>query len=105
MRRKRRNEIMIFKRFSFYLAIAGIVFGVFLVNQSKSQPPAPKPLEEPARSPFAYSVAAAGIVEATRENVRIGATKSGLVQKLYVEVGSKVKSGDPLLQLDDREAR
>jgi HlyD family secretion protein len=96
---------MLFKRLSFYLALAGIVGGVLLVQKLRHQPPPPAPYQEPARSPFAYSVAATGILEATRENVRIGATKSGLVQKVLVEVGSKVKAGQPLLQFDDRETR
>src|SRR5438270_13905782 len=96
---------MLFKRLSFYLALAGIAGGIFLVNRLQYQQPPPPPLVEPARSPFPYAVAATGIIEATRENVRIGATKSGLVQKVFVDVGSKIKTGEPLMQLDDREAR
>ncbi len=96
---------MIFKRLSFYLALGGIFAGVMLVQRLRSQPPVPPPLAEPARSPFATAVAATGIIEATRENVRVGATKSGLVQKVFVAVGSKVKANDPLLQFDDRESR
>ena len=96
---------MIFKRISFYLALLGIAAGIFMVKKLGYESTPTKPLEEPARSPFTNSVAATGIVEATRENVRIGATKSGLVQKVFVEVGSKVNVGDPLIQLDDREAR
>jgi RND family efflux transporter MFP subunit len=96
---------MLFKRLSFYLALAGIVGGVFLVRKLQYQAPPPAPYQEPARSPFEYAVAATGLIEATRENVRIAATRSGLVQKVFVEVGSKVKTGEPLLQLDDRETR
>src|SRR5205085_8129386 len=95
----------LFKRLSFYLALAGIVGGFFLVKKLRYQAPPPPPYQEPARSPFAYAVAATGILEATRENVRIGATKSGLVQKVFVAVGSKVKAGDPLMQLDNREVQ
>ncbi len=97
--------MILFKRLSFYLAVIGIIGGALLVKQMRYQPPPPTPYQEPARSPFPYSVAATGILEATRENVRIGATKSGLVQKVVVQVGSKVKTGDPLMQLDDREVR
>lgn len=95
---------MIFKRLSFYLALAGVVGGVYLVQHLRKQKPAPPPLVEPSRSPYAHAVAATGIIEATRENVKIGAIKAGLVKTVFVEVGSTVKKGDPLLQLDDRES-
>ncbi|MDB6025924.1 MAG: Secretion protein HlyD family protein [Verrucomicrobiales bacterium] len=95
--------MILFKRLSFYLALAGIAGGFFLVKKLRYQAPPPPPYQEPARSPFPYAVAATGILEATRENVRIGATKSGLVQKVFVAVGSKVKAGDPLMQFDNRE--
>jgi len=45
------------------------------------------------------------IIEATRENVKVATTQPGLVAKVFVSVGSSVKTGDPLFQLDDREAR
>ena len=95
---------MLFKRLSFYLAIVGLVGGVYMVKRLKYQPPPPKPLAEPARSPFTNSLAATGIIEATKENVKIGAIKAGLIQKVFVQVGSEVKTGDPLLQMDNREA-
>lgn len=96
---------MLFKRVSFYLALAGIVGTILLVRQLSKVPPALPPPTEPARSPYANSVAGTGIIEASRENVKIGAPKGGLVQKLFVEAGSKVKSGEPLLQLDNRETK
>ncbi|MEO6184213.1 MAG: efflux RND transporter periplasmic adaptor subunit [Verrucomicrobiota bacterium] len=96
---------MIFKRLSFYLALAGILGGVLMVKRLRTQPPPPPPLAEPTRSPYTNSVAATGIIEATKENVKIGATKAGLIQKVFVQVGSEVKTGDPLLQLDDRDLR
>ena len=96
---------MIWKRFSFYLALAGLAGGIFLIRQQRQEIPPPKPLAEPARSPFSNSVAARGIIEAAHENVRISPIKPGLIQAVMVEVGSKVKKGDPLIQLDDRESK
>ncbi len=96
---------MIFKRISFYLAIAGICGAVYLVKEMQKKPPVPPPLVEPARSPFTESVAASGLIESTRENVKVGTTKAGIVTKIFVAVGSKVKQGDSLFQLDDRESR
>ena len=96
---------MIFKRVSFYIAIIGIISLFFMLKKMRTQPPVPPPMAEPSRSPFKNSVAATGIIEATKENVRIGTSKAGLVQKVFVAVGSNVKVGDPLFQLDDRESR
>ncbi len=97
------NDIMIFKRLSFYLAIVGLIGGVMMVKRLRTQPPPPPPLAEPARSPFTNSVAATGIIEATKENVKIGAIRAGLIQKIFIQVGSQVKIGDPLLQMNNRE--
>jgi RND family efflux transporter MFP subunit len=83
----------------------GIAGTVLLVRQLSKVPPAPLPPTEPARSAFAESVAGTGIIEATRENVKIGAPKGGLIQKIFVQVGSRVKLGEPILLLDDRETR
>src|SRR4051794_26476734 len=96
---------MLFKRLSFYLAIAGIIGVVVLVGKLRAKPPTPPPLAEPARSPFENSVAATGIIEAKRENVKVATSKDGLVAKVFVQVGSEVKAGAPLFQLDDRETR
>lgn len=96
---------MLLKKFTFWLALAGIVGVVLLVKQHRQQPPRPAPLVEPARSPFANSVAATGIIEARQENVRIATSKAGLVQKVFVTVGATVKKGDRLFELDNRETR
>ncbi|PTY04511.1 secretion protein HlyD [Verrucomicrobia bacterium LW23] len=96
---------MIFRSFTLYLALAGVIGAALLVARIRQTPPPPAPVAPPARSPFAYSVAASGIVEAVRENVKIGCVRPGLVRTVYVEVGSVVKKGDPLMLLDDREAR
>ena len=97
--------MILFKRLSFWLALLGIFGIVRLTGQLRKAPPAPPPLAEPSRSPFSNTVAATGIIEAVRENVRIGAPKAGLIQSLPVQIGSVVKKGQPILQLDDREAR
>jgi len=96
---------MLFKRVSFYLAIAGILGAAWMTRELRKTPPAPAPLDEPARSPFSNSVAATGIIEASRENVKIAAPKGGLIQKIFAQVGSAVKAGEPILLLDDRETR
>ena len=97
--------MLLFRQVTFYLALAGFVGVFLLVRQMQQKPPSPPPAVEPARSPYAAHVAATGILEAARENVRIAAPKAALIQKVSVEVGSEVKAGDPILQLDDREVR
>ncbi len=97
--------MMIFKRLTFYLAIAGIVGVVLMVKRLRDRPPPPPPPVEPARSPYTNSVAATGLIEAAQENVKLGSPKGGIIQKIFVQVGSRVKSGDPIIQLDDREGR
>jgi RND family efflux transporter MFP subunit len=97
--------MLLFRKLTFYLALAGIVASVVLVQKLRTKPPPPPPFVEPARSPYAESVAATGILEATRENVKVATTRPGLVTRLFVEVGSRVQKGDPLFQLDDREVR
>jgi RND family efflux transporter MFP subunit len=97
--------MMLFRQISFWLAMAGITGAVLLIKKTNKEKPRPAPLVEPARSPFADSVAATGIIEARQENVRIATTKAGLVTKVHVAVGQHVKSGEALFQLDDRDAR
>lgn len=96
---------MLFKRLSFYLAVLGVAGTVYLVRKMAQKPPPPPPAAEPSRSPYPSAVAATGMIESTRENVKVATLKAGLVQKVHVEVGSKVKQGDPLFQIDDRESR
>ena len=98
-------SFMLLKKFTFWLALAGIVGVVLLVKQQRKLPSRPAPLVEPARSPFPNSVAATGIIEARQENVRIATSKAGLVQKVFVTVGAQVKKGDRLFELDNRETR
>jgi multidrug resistance efflux pump len=48
-------------------------------------------------------VAGAGITEALTENVSIGTPVPGLVAEIFVKPGDRVKKGDPLFRLDDRD--
>ena len=96
---------MIFHRFSVWLALAGAALAAWVVLTAGKTTPMPTPVVEPPRSPFETTVAATGIIEAANENVRIGPPTAGLVTKVFVTVGDRVREGDPLLQLDDRDLR
>lgn len=87
------------------LAAGGIAFGVVtVVRGNKTNPPA-APVAQPSQAPYQSFVAGSGIVEASTENIAIGTEVAGLVTKIYVQIGSRVKAGDPLFTIDDRATR
>jgi RND family efflux transporter MFP subunit len=96
---------MLFRKLSFYLAILGAAAAFVLVHKMRQQPKEQGPVSQPARSIYENKVAATGLIESSRENVKIASPKAALVTKVFVKVGDQVKAGDPLFQLDDREAR
>lgn len=63
----------------------------------------PPPPIAPARSPFAATLAAAGVVEAQTENIAVGSATPGVVVQLFVTVGDAVEPATPLFRLDERE--
>lgn len=56
-------------------------------------------------SPYESFISGVGIVEASSENIVIGIPGNRVVEKVYVHVGSKVKKGDILVQLEDRDLK
>lgn len=102
---------MAFPRISFarflvpVLAVAGlVVMGYTVVAGEKAYPVAP-PLSVPSSSPFPYTVAGAGLVEASSENIAVGSPLAGTVERVHVRVGEKVAKGAPLFTLDERQVR
>ena len=96
---------MVFRRLSFWLALAGVLLTIATLWGAGDKPETPSPMEAPPHNPYLATVAAAGIIEAVNENVRIAPPVQGLVTKVHVTVARQVKKGDPLFQLDDRELR
>ena len=94
---------ILFKRLSFYIALAGLFFAGSLVVRLSAQDPVPQPPHAPPVNPYAHAVAAAGLVEAQGENIALGVPVAGLVTAVYAKVWDNVEPGQPLLQLDDRE--
>lgn len=90
------------KKILFVLAIIGIVFGIYRVMVMSRAQPQPPPLYKPAASPFSTSVSASGIIEALEENIQVQPQVAGLVDKIMVSRGQRVRGGDPLFHLDDR---
>jgi len=85
------------------LAAAGIALGVATVMSGNQAKPVAQPVAQPARAPFESFVAGSGIIEASTENIAVGTPVSGLVMEIYVKWGDRVRAGDPLFKIDDRD--
>lgn len=99
--------MILFRKLSFWLAMGGLLSVGLLVHRLRAQldePVPPLPLAAPTK-PFAGAIGAAGLVEALGENVAVSVPVSGVVLSVEVAVWDKVEAGEPLLQIDDREAR
>lgn len=83
------------------------VIGLALAVRTATAGKEPAPLAPVAlpRSPFAATVAGAGLVEARSENVNVGAPVAGIVSAVLVGVGDQVAAGTPLFVLDQRAER
>jgi HlyD family secretion protein len=89
-------------------AVAGIVFAIVYVlrpSQSASESGAASNSIRPPATPFVDTLAGAGVVEPQSENISIGSPLPGIVAEVPVEVGQKVKQGDLLFRMDDRQLR
>lgn len=94
---------LILKKKAFYFALLGFFLTILVVVKSGQTPQPSKPLVEPVKNPFSRAIAASGIVESINENSRVAPAVSGLVKNIYVVSGQKVKKGDLLFDLDDRQ--
>lgn len=93
------------KKLSIALPLLGVaLLAVLLVTNARKLPHS-QPLIPPPQSPYADTIAASGIVEATGQNQSISATVAGVMTKLFVHQGQVVKKGDPLFQIDPRDQR
>ena len=87
------------------LAVALIAFAVnYLAATGERVPELPPPIQ-PAKNPYPNTVAGAGMVEPQTENIAVGSPVPGVVVEVLVKVGQKVKAGDPLFRLDDRQLK
>jgi RND family efflux transporter MFP subunit len=94
---------MLFKKATFYVAIAGISLTAVLASRLSAQAPIQPPPIDPPTKPYSNSVAASGIIEALSENVSIGVPDAGLVTSVHIKVSDHVVKGEPLFSLDARE--
>src|SRR5260370_28846422 len=88
-----------------FIALVLLGFSIVHVVTAQQEKPQLSPPRDPARSPFAHTVAGAGIVEAQTENIAIGSALPGVVMEVYVpveKVGQHVQAGEALFRIDDR---
>ncbi len=84
------------------LAILGALFALVVVYVTTRPTPVPPILFPPPKSPYEYSIAGAGIVEASSLNISVGSSLTNTITDLYVCEGDCVKKDDPLYKLDTR---
>jgi RND family efflux transporter MFP subunit len=106
-----KNKIMFFRqnKHNFDLILAsfaflGIIGGFVLVYDGRRLPRTAQPVTAPAASVYKNFIAGSGIVESGSENIQLGTLAGGIVDKVHVKVGDKVKTGAPLFTLDKRQA-
>lgn len=93
----------------FIIIVCVALFCLFLIFFSllkeieapnKKEIPNPPPL-----APFKSYISGVGIVEASSDNILIGTPLNRIVEKVLVKVGEKVKKGDVLFRLEDRDLK
>jgi len=85
------------------IAAAGVILALVVAVQTQKKRPPAQPIALPAMAPFSSYIGGAGIVEASSNNIGIGTSLPGLVKTVYVKVGDRLKQGDPLFLIDDRD--
>ena len=96
---------MVRKYFLPVLALAGVLFALWMVRQGSRPVPPGKPIAEPSRAPYEAKISGSGIVEASTRNIAVGTPVSGVVSRVFVQVAQRSQAGDPLFTLDDRKER
>jgi HlyD family secretion protein len=87
------------------VALTALTFGVISVVRSQPRHEKTVPPSPPPTSSYAQTVAAVGLVETSTENIAVGTQIAGIVTEIYVDVGTRVKAGDPLFSIDSRATR
>ena len=87
------------------VALLGVALSVFVMLRGHKTVPPAAPVSAAPQAPYRSFVAGTGIIEANTENIAVGTQIPGVVSKIYVQIGSRVKAGDPLFTIDDRAQR
>lgn len=91
------------------IAVLGIVGSFTYIAASQPDTSLSNPKETPARTPEAQrrsgSIVGTGVTEPSSETVDVATHVPGVVAKVFVIPGEKVAAGQPLLEIDARDAR
>lgn len=87
------------------IALRMLLFGANHIRTRQTETPQTPPPIMPAASPYPDRVAGAGLIEAATENIAIGTHLPGIVDRVFVRVGQRVRSNDSLFELDTRLVR
>jgi len=91
------------------IAVIGIVGSVIYIAGSQPDQSLSNPQETPAKAPAAQrqtgSIVGTGVIEPSSEVVDIAAQIPGVVAKVFVRAGDQLAAGQPLLEIDSRDAR
>jgi multidrug efflux pump subunit AcrA (membrane-fusion protein) len=98
------GKIINLNRVLTFLAILGIISGVYMLLIDRKAAPIAQPLLPPATPPFESFVSGAGIVEAASENIALGTMVSATVDTILVRKGDIVPQGQPLFTLTSDQA-
>jgi len=86
-------------------AVGLIAFTAYHVAMTQPKEVKTVPPIEPPRTEFPQTVAGAGMIEAQTENIAVGTPVSGIILDVFVKVDDRVKPGDKLFKIDDRELK
>lgn len=107
----RRSKLLIYGLpLAALLAAAGAIISISRsLPQSVALAPVISPPVQPGITAGAGGgqgfIGAAGLIESNGQDIEIGSHASGIVSKVLVTAGDKVKAGDPLFVLDERTAK
>lgn len=63
--------------------------------------PVASPLAQPARTPFADTIAGAGLIEPSTQNIAVAPPVAGIITKIHVHAGQQVTAGTPLFTINE----
>jgi multidrug efflux pump subunit AcrA (membrane-fusion protein) len=84
------------------LSIGFLAYASVSIVRSQPNTPRENPPMPPPRSTFQRTVAGIGLVEPSSEIVSVSSHLPGIVEKVFVKAGDRVRVGDPLFKLDTR---
>ena len=87
------------------IAMSGFGFAVYTIYAREPIAISTPITEPPKQTKYRKFIAGAGIVEARLENIPVGSPVPGVVWEVNVKVKDRVKKGDPLFKIDDRDFR